>query len=67
MKIHDPVACEHNGWKMQRTFTPKRVGQLAEPLKSFGATFVAMMQTAHLRVREDLACRDPMRVSGGRA
>ncbi len=27
------------------------------PLRSCGATFVAMMQTAHLRERDDLACR----------
>jgi hypothetical protein len=27
------------------------------PLRSCGATFVAMMQTAHLRERDNLACR----------
>jgi hypothetical protein len=32
-----------------------------------GTTLVAMMQTAHLREGDNLACRDPMRVSGGRA
>jgi hypothetical protein len=32
-------------------------GSIGGPLRSCGATFVAMMQTAHLRERDDLACR----------
>jgi hypothetical protein len=34
---------------------PARVGSLT--LRSSGATFVAMMQTAHLREGDNLACR----------
>jgi hypothetical protein len=35
----------------------ERAPRLADLLGSCGATFVAMMQTAHLRERDDLACR----------
>jgi hypothetical protein len=31
-------------------------GSVGGPLRSCGATFAAMMQTAHLRERDDLAC-----------
>jgi hypothetical protein len=51
MEILGSVAYEHNGRKMQRSFTPKRVR------RSCRATFVAMMQSTHLGERDDVACR----------
>jgi hypothetical protein len=51
MEILGSVASEHNGRKMQRSFTPKRMR------RSCRATFVAMMQTTHLWECDNLACR----------
>jgi hypothetical protein len=42
VNILGSVACEHNGRKMRRSFTPKRMR------RSCRATFVAMMQTTDL-------------------
>src|SRR6266540_993292 len=41
---------------MERVVTPTRAHRFADHLRSCGATFVAMMQAAHLWEHDNLAC-----------